>query len=432
MRSDGPRPPYRVLVFPGGTEIGLEVQRSLAHLKEVELVGAGSPADAHGPFAFRTYVPVPDVSQPEWLGALNDVIERFHIDFVYPGHDEVLMALAQHRPEIHAAVVAPPLETCAATRSKRRTYESLAGAIPTPRIFTSVDEINSFPVFVKPDRSQGSQGAQLAHDADDVRRAVTAGSDLIMEFLPGREYTVDCFSDRDAGLLFARGRRRIRVRAGISMTSRSEGDQSAFREMAEAIAGRLTFHGAWFFQVREGASGCLTLLEVGPRVAGTMAVHRVLGVNFPLLTLYEHARERVTIETNDIAVVLDRALTNRYQHDLDYSAVYVDLDDTLVVRGEINARLAPFLFQCLNQGRRLVLITRHASDVETTLGRYRLAGLWDDVVHVKDGTEKADHIRESDAILIDDSFRERQAAHQRLGIATFDASMVEMLIDERA
>lgn len=433
MRTrEGQRPPYRVLVFPGGTEVGLEVQRSLAHLKEVILFGAGSQADTHGPFAFRTYSRVPDVSQPDWMGTLNEVIDRFHIDLVYPGHDEVLMALVQHRREIHAAVVAPPLETCVVIRSKRQTYESLAGAVPTPRVFTSVDEIKSFPVFVKPDRSQGSHGARLAHDADDVQRALTAGSDLIMEFLPGPEYTVDCFSDREAGLLFVRGRRRIRIRAGISMASQPEGNQPAFLSMAEAIAGRLELHGAWFFQVREGESGRLTLLEIGARIAGTMAVHRVLGVNFPLLTLYEHTRERVTIETNDIAIVLDRALTNRYQHNLEYSAVYVDLDDTLVVRGEINARLAPFLFQCVNQGHRLVLITRHASDVETTLGRYRVAGLWDEIIQVKDGTDKADHIREPDAILIDDSFRERHTAHRRLGIATFDSSMIEMLIDDRA
>jgi carbamoyl-phosphate synthase large subunit len=253
-----------------------------------------------------------------------------------------------------------------------------------------------------------------------------------MSYLPGQEYTVDCFADREQGLLFARGRRRIRTRAGISMASRSEGDQAAFGRMAEEIRRRLGMHGAWFFQVREAADGTPTLLEVAPRVAGTMAVHRVLGVNFPLLSLYEHARVPVQIAPIEADVLLDRALTNRYRHNLSYSAVYVDLDDTLVVRGEVNTRLAPFLFQCLNERRRLVLITRHASDLQETLGRHRLGGLWDEIVHITDGREKADHIREPDAILVDDSFRERRVARERLGIATFDSSMVELLIDDRA
>ena len=41
-------PAYGVLVFPGGTEIGLELRRSLADLKEIRLAGAGSEQDRHG------------------------------------------------------------------------------------------------------------------------------------------------------------------------------------------------------------------------------------------------------------------------------------------------------------------------------------------------------------------------------------------------
>src|SRR5688572_21866441 len=158
-------PPYHVLVFPGGTEIGLEVQRSLAHLKEVELSGAGSAADAHGPFAYRRWVTVPDVSEQGWLEALGAVIEELGVDFVFPGHDEVLVALAERREELPARVVAPSVETCRVTRSKRSTYAALAGAVPVPHVFDGIPAPQDYPVFVKPDRGQGSQGARVAHDA---------------------------------------------------------------------------------------------------------------------------------------------------------------------------------------------------------------------------------------------------------------------------
>ena len=46
-----------------------------------------------------------------------------------------------------------------------------------------------------------------------------------MEYLPGRELTVDCFSDRERGVLFARARPRERTRAGISMATRTEPDR---------------------------------------------------------------------------------------------------------------------------------------------------------------------------------------------------------------
>lgn len=421
-----------MLVLPGGTEIGLEVRRSLADLKEIELAGAGALADRHGPFAYRRWATVPSVTELGWQDELNAVIERFGIDFVFPGHDDALLALAENADAVAARVVTSPAHTCRLTRSKRATYAALGDVVPVPRVFADAGAVDRFPVFVKPDAAQGSQGAMLVRDAGGLERAVARGSDLIMEYLPGEELTIDCFSDRERGLLFARARPRLRTRAGISMSSRTVNDDPIIRELATAIDGRLDLHGAWFFQLREDASGRLRLLEVAPRAAGTSAVHRVTGVNFALLSIYEQLRVPVQVSPNAMSVELDRALVNRYRHDLRYGAVYVDLDDTLIVRDAVNASLVAFLYQCLNAGHPLMLLTRHRGDLEQTLGRFRLHGLWDRVVHVADDEAKADFIAEPDAILIDDSFRERADAHERLGIATFDATMIELLLDDRA
>ena len=426
-----PHPPFGVLIFPGGTEIGLELRRSLSDLKEIELAGAGSAQDRHGPFAYRRWANVPPVTEPGWVEALNEVIARLGIDFVMPGHDDALLALAEHAAAVDATVVTSPLETCRITRSKRDTYRLLADVVPVPQVHDTPEAVDRFPVFAKPDRSQGSRGAMVVNDAGELARAVESGSDLVMELLPGEELTVDCFSDRDEGVLFARPRPRLRTRAGISMSSRTAPPDAAALETARAIAGRLPLHGAWFFQLREDAAGQPRLLEVAPRVAGTSAVHRVTGVNFALLSIYEQLRTPLRIAANTMEVELDRALVNRFRHDLGYSSVYVDLDDTLILRDAVNVRLVPFLYQCLNEGRRLVLLTRHRHDLDATLERHRLGGLWDRVVHVKDDEHKADFIEEPDAILIDDSFSERASAHERLGIATFDGSMVEMLLDDR-
>jgi hypothetical protein len=198
------------------------------------------------------------------------------------------------------------------------------------------------------------------------------------------------------------------------------------------IAERIELRGAWFFQVRNNREGIPTLLEIGPRIAGTMALHRVLGVNFPLLSIYESLRVSVELLLVKTDVVIDRPLSNRYTHDLHYGAVYVDLDDTLLVRGKVNTDLVAFLFQCVNEGRRVVLLTRHRQDIDATLRSHRLSGLWDEVIVVPDGEPKAEFIQEPDAILIDDSFSERRDAHVRLGIDTFDSTMVELLVDHRA
>jgi hypothetical protein len=360
------------------------------------------------------------------------VIIEHRIGHVFPAYDDVLLALAENMDQLSAKVVTSPVETCRITRSKSRTYELLRGVLPVPRVFASAEDVSAadFPVFVKPDRGQGSVGACLVHSPGELRRAVESGSLLIMEALGGSEVTVDCFSDRDRGLLFCRGRERVRVRSGISMHS-IRAHEPVFEEYALRISEKLEMHGAWFFQLRVDSNGIHRLLEVAPRIAGTMALNRALGVNFPLLSLYEQERVEVSISANDVDAVIDRALVNRYRHDLDYSTVYVDLDDTLLIRGEVDTVLVRFLFQCLNEKKQLVLLTRHRGDVQETLAMHRLGGLWDEIVQLGDGERKSDYIAGGAAILIDDSFRERSDAARRRGIATFDVSMLELLIDDR-
>jgi hypothetical protein len=208
-------------------------------------------------------------------------------------------------------------------------------------------------------------------------------------------------------------------------------ESGVLTDYARRIAQRLTFHGPWFFQVREDRAGQPRLLEVAPRIAGTMALNRVLGVNFPLLALYEQDRVPVEIAPNTHFVEIDRALVNRYRHDISFETAYIDLDDTLILRGRVNTLVIRFIYQCLNEGKRVVLITRHGGPLTETLARFRLADMWDEIIHVPLGEEKADHIRDTDAIFVDDSFRERQLVSRRWGIPTMDCAMLEVLLDDR-
>lgn len=408
----------------------MEVAGALGRLREIELFSAGSDVSNHAPFVFARHHVLPPIDDPNWLDDLNDVVTRNGIDYVFPAYDDVLLALAENADNLAARLVASPLETCRIARSKSRSYEALSDVIPVPTVYPDLDAIADYPVFTKPDRGQGSLGAVVAHDANELRRAIETGSDLVMEYLPGDEFTVDCFSDREAGLLFCGGRRRVRVREGISMHSEAVVG-GVFEDYAQRIASRLEFHGAWFFQLREDRTGVQKLLEVAPRIAGTSAVQRVQGVNLPLLSIYEQERVPVSIMRNQGSIHLDRALINRYQHDIEYDVVYVDLDDTLLCEGLVNTTLLKFVFQCVNQGKRLVLLTRHAEDLGETLARHRLAGIWDEVIHLAGGEEKADYITPGRAIFLDDSFSERRAVRDRHDISTFDCSMIELLIDDR-
>jgi len=133
------------------------------------------------------------------------------------------------------------------------------------------------------------------------------------------------------------------------------------------------------------------------------------------------------VTANPGTVELDRALSNRYRHEITFSTLYVDFDDTLILNGKVNTEVVKLIYQCINRGVPVKLLTRHAGDLAEALGRYRLQGLFDEVIHLRSGERKSDYIAETDAILLDDSYAERMEVAKRRGIPTFDCSMIELL-----
>lgn len=422
-----------VLVFPCGSEIGLEVHKSVRYSTHFELFG-GSSIDDHGRFVYKNYIGgIPNVDDPDFVTKLNDIIAKYQIDFVFPTHDSVVLKLAQEKASgnLKCEVVTSPLATCEVARSKLKTYEALSGIIPTPKVFKNVDEVSEsdLPVFLKPEVGQGSKGTYLASTLEELSLYLMKDPTLlILEFLPGKEFTVDCFTNKDGELLFCEGRERVRIMNGISVSSRTIEDDR-FKEVANTINEKLKFRGVWFFQLKENKIGELVLMEIAPRVAGTMGLVRAKGVNLPLLSLFDASGLKVAVSENDYEMIIDRALNNRYKHNLQYSHVYMDFDDMVILEGEVNTAVIAFIYQCINKNIKVHLLTRHKEDLNETLKRLRLNGIFDEIVWLKNGENKADYIKEKDAIFIDDSFAERKPVYDALGLPVFDSHMIESLME---
>lgn len=419
----------KILVFPAGTEIAFEIHDALKNVKFIELYGATS-VPCHANFVFKNCVEgVPFVDAPDLIEKLNKVIDRYGIDYVYPAHDSALLRLTEEQVELHAKVVTSPLETVRICRDKSKTYEYLAGAEYMPKVYGSADEVEDYPVFAKPAVGQGGQGAMPIVDRLSLERVLASGEPYVVcEYLPGEEYTVDCFTDRHGNLLYIGQRTRDRIRSGIAVRSHFVDTEVSIFLIAEELNDMLDFNGAWFFQVKEDVNGEYKLMEVAPRIAGTMGLSRNVGVNLPLLTMYNHLGEDVEILMNDNRITLDRAFISRFKSNVEYDKVYVDLDDTIVVKGNINPLLMAFLYQARNKGKKVVLLTRHRWYVQDTLQELNIApGLFDAIVCIEGGS-KADYVC-GRAILIDDSFSERKSVKKGCGIPVFDVDMVESLID---
>ena len=421
---------YKVLVFPAGTEIAFEIHAALRNCKFITLYGATS-VPCHADFVFKNcFDNVPFVDDPQLIDALNEIIDDNGIDFVYPAHDSVLLRLTLDQGKLHARVVTSDLATVETCRNKNLTYTFLNDKEYCPKHYWSSDEVEEYPVFIKPSVGQGSEGAMRIDCREDLDHALESETKYaICEYLPGDEYTVDCFTDKNGDLLYVCQRTRERIRSGIAV--RSEFVETAYPviDMAYDLNNRFSFNGAWFFQVKKNAKGEYKLLEVAPRIAGTMGLSRNRGVNLPLLTIYNMLGEEVRLDRNYNALLLDRAFISRFRSDIEYDKVYVDFDDTIIVNGKVNPFLMAVLYQAKDKGKQLFLISRHDGNIYDDLAAWNISpSLFDAIIIIGMDTDKSEFIK-GESILIDDSFAERNNVYVFCGIPVFDVDAVESLFD---
>jgi hypothetical protein len=421
----------KVLIVPSGTEIGLEAHEALVRRRDLELVGAESTDNSHASFVFRRNYRIPPFDGPDFAGSVGAIVRSEGISYILPAHDDVQLQLLQSGASVGCPILSSPVETVEITRFKSRTYAVLAGAVPVPHHWSAENPPPRglpFPVFVKPDRGQGSQNTFLCRTPQELHAVLHANSGMVIcEYLPGREVTVDCFSDRERGLLLAEPRLRVRTRAGISVRSVAIAIPEA-RSHALAISGRLALHGTWFFQLKERSEGDWVLLEVGARLPGGATFQRMKGINLALLMIHEQERMPLELITYPLDVVMDRAFISRFAFKVDYDTLYVDFDDTLCIKGAPNLDLTALLVEARHRGKRLVLLTRNSGKCADWLEQHGIAGLFHQVTLLDRQAPKAAFL-DSRSILVDDSFAERKACHEA-GRLCVDSDVASALITQ--
>lgn len=421
-----------IFVFPCGSEIGLDIYSSVRYSTYFHLIG-GSSVDDHGKFVYEDYIPdIPFANSPDFIPTMAKIVKERHIDAIYPAMDLVITVLKEHEADLGCKVVASPAETTRICLSKELTYQKLDGSIHLPHIYNLTDiPANEFPVFAKPKIGYGAKGTKLLNNQEEVDNFVKGKSDLlILEYLPGEEFTVDCFTDKNGQLLYSAARKRNRVKDGISVNTFFVDEQKDFTKIAEAINNKISFRGAWFYQVKRDKNGELCLLEIASRLGGSSLLSRAVGVNFALLSLFDIFDYKVSITRNNYKVVLDRALENKYKTNLDFDSVYCDYDDCLILdKKTINVDLVKFLYQCINKGKKIFLLSKHDGDLNKELKYFRLDHLFDKVIHIGKDVNKAEYIHSSNALFIDDSNAERININKRLNIPVFSPDMIDVLLD---
>jgi predicted ATP-grasp superfamily ATP-dependent carboligase len=308
-------PQIDVLLLDAENRQALACMRAYARLG----LGVGAVAcesDAWWAPSFRSRwcslsVAVPDfaLSADAYVDALLDLLDRYPARMVLPGHDGSIEALRARRTEIERRV-ALPLASEAALNiavSKPRTLmlaRALGIAVPRSIPVTELSDVPAImnevglPAVIKPDQSWVERAgvgkritSRTARTVDEAKERLeevfaAGGRAAVQQWLPGRREAVSLFYAHDRfWIRFAQvSHREFPVMGGASVMCESISLLPEIVAPSEHLVRAINLEGCSMVEFRRDREGRPVLMEVNPRIAGSVALAISAGINFPQLT----------------------------------------------------------------------------------------------------------------------------------------------------
>lgn len=302
-----------MIVTDGETRPALAATRSLARAGvAVEVWSARPPSLAGRSRAAEQEVRAPDAARaPDaFAEQLSRRVARGDVVMVLPVTEVTLGTCYARGLDALAQLAAPPRDAYAVAVDKWALLGRGASwglDVPRTELVERVDALRdlpagfSFPVLLKARRSRwleegGWQRGGVHRVRDGVELAEVrsrpdlARGALLQELVPGHGEGLFLLMERgDPRAAFAH--RRLREKpptGGVSVFSEAIEPAPALRAGCEGLLGELRWHGVAMVEFRRAPDGRAALMEVNPRLWGSLQLAIDAGVDFPrlLLALY--------------------------------------------------------------------------------------------------------------------------------------------------
>ena len=295
-----------ILVTGAGGDSGLATIRILTESNIYNVIAADASKNSTGLLFANKFRLIPLANDKSFINKLKNIVLTENIDAIFPNVDEELKIFSD-KNNFPQAIISPS-KTIDICYDKLKTLQKLKEKTYIPKYGK---DCKDFPKIIKPRISRGSRNIykvdseyelNLLIEFLSINQNITSDMLVIQEYLPGKEYTVDCLFDFDGTFILCIPRQRISTKGGISTIGKTIHD-NRFNKIIKDISNTIEFHGPINIQFKEDPSGKLKLLEINPRLSGGLPITHKAGINLPDLALKLFNGEKLNnIDYNNISV----------------------------------------------------------------------------------------------------------------------------------
>ena len=255
-----------------------------------------------------------DMQKPdETCKNISKVIRSGHFDIVIPMNDFAAGILSKHKPALSefAYICVNDLPVFQLAADKLQTMRiCMEENIPCPKTMAAEDFSGcdcsgwKFPLVIKPRSGYGANGFSVVGSTEELKTVFKAtqkkfGPSLVQEYIPqsGQQYQVEMFMDRDGvckSFVLMDKLRWYPLSGGSSTLNETVKDETIKRDCIRLLS-KMNWHGyASLDLIRDPGDGKAKILEINPRINGTVKICFYAGVNMALQHLQDAFRDPVT------------------------------------------------------------------------------------------------------------------------------------------
>ena len=306
----------KVLLIDGGSRQVLPLIKEFRKLGCDVTVYCGSKLDV-GYASRYTHHRILDCFDPnspqETYQGIRKAITTGDYDIVIPMNDFAAGILANHKTEFspfaYICVNDLPIYNLACDKLQTmRLCMEMGLPCPKTALVEDLREIDlsswTFPLVVKPRSSYGANGFSVVENAEELQRVFEAtqakfGPALIQEYIPqtGAQYQVEMYMDKDGNcksFVLMDKLRWYPINGGSSTLNVTLKDEKIKADCV-ALLQKMQWHGyASYDLIRDPRDGQAKILEINPRINGTVKICFYAGVNVALQHLQDAFGEEIT------------------------------------------------------------------------------------------------------------------------------------------
>lgn len=289
--------------------------------RKIRTVGVDMSSEPSAKYIVDSFYQVPAATDPQYCDIMLDICRKEKVDIYFPTISAEVSTVSSRKAEFDAIgtklSISDP-KAVAIANNKLEAYEFLqTKGIPVPKYY-GVHSVQDFidgckvlgypenPVCLKIVDNSGSRGVRIidakrnryqifAHEKPNsfftsyedmlsiLKSVKKLDEMMLVEYMPGNEYTVDLLADHGR-VLYMAGRENVVSLMSIAQESIVAKIDSAY-ETSKAIVEALGLDGNIGFDFMKDVNGTPVLMDINPRITATVSVIAAAGVNLPYLRI---------------------------------------------------------------------------------------------------------------------------------------------------